>query len=163
MDLFSLLGKIYTSKTLDWVDEVDYTNPPFLINRWLAMYAPNKEYVKFLNKYTFILNPKEFAMLAWSVIPKQQRTPFVKYIKKSTEDDTYKPLFDKIKKVLNLSDNDLNSSRKYFIAVIEKNKEEWFTYFGMDKKFWKQHGLNFNKIKEGGKREGPKGLALFGI
>ena len=49
---------------------------------------------------------------------------------------------------------------------IKNDKVNWFSYYGIPKKYWKQHYLNFNLIKDFEKDKRPKpqkGLDAWGM
>ena len=51
------------------------------------------------------------------------------------------------------------------IEMMKKNMVEWFSYYGIPKKYWKKYYLNFELIKKfGNDREGGQtGLSKWGI
>jgi hypothetical protein len=85
--------------------------------------------------------------LAWSVIPKHSKAPFVKYIKQKESDGKYDFILKKIRKVLEASDNDWKYYEDTFIKAIEKDMVYWFTIFGIEKARWKEFHLNFDLMK----------------
>jgi len=164
MIIFKILGKLYTSPDVKWIKELDDDDiQPFLIQKWLMMNNNILSIVRWLDKYTFYIPPKMYLALAWSVIPKQSKTPFVKYIKSIDSIDNYDEVWLKIRKILEMSDNDFKHSKRLLLKEIEMNKIEWFRRLGMDKKVWKKHTLDFDQMKQGGKKIGKSGLELFGM
>lgn len=164
MKLFEILKNIYCNRNSKWIKDIPNEDiSPLIINRFLAMNDKVIKYVSYLNKFTFRLNSKTWLYLCWSIIPKQNQMPFVKFLKVNKTEDIYNPIWKKIRKVLELSDNDFKYCKPYLLSEIEKDKKTWFKKFGMDEKFWNIHGIDFNGIKEGGVVEGKGGLELFGL
>lgn len=165
MIIFQQLKHIYCDRDISWLKDLDDNMiQPMLLNKWFAMNNKVLSKARDLDKYTFTVPPKMFAALAWAkMFPKQFKTPFVKYIKKKEDNEAYQIIINKIRKQLQLSDNDYKYSKKRIIKYIEDNKQELFIKFGIDKKEWKKHGLDFKEIKSGGLREGKKGLDLWGF
>ena len=163
-----IMNGLYTSHNLKWLDELyDNEISPFVIQRMLAMNDYIRAQVRWLDKYVFTLqeNPKMYLSLAWTIIPKKNRAPFFKYIKKGKEDTEYDFILSKVRKHYKLSDNDFKVNRLRIIKAIEADKVNWFSYYGVKKKFWKAHYLNFNQIKEFGEKQKPKpkGLDAWGM
>jgi hypothetical protein len=166
MNIFKLLSNLYTNKKADWIKEVnDEEIKPFLIQRWLCMNDRLRVQTRWLDKYVFVLSPKMYLSLAWSVIPKLQKSPFVKYIGKAEEDTTYDFILNKVRKHMNLSDNDFDKNKERIIKAIEKDKVNWFSFYGVPKKYWKLHYIDFNLIKNFGpkKPKAQKGLEAWGM
>ena len=167
MNIFSLLKNIYTNPKSDWINKLTQDDiragnlQPFLIQRWLIMNDRVRNHVRYLDKYVFNLPPKMYISLAWSIIPKSNTTPFVKYIKKKTEEDEYAFILSKIRKHLKLSENDYHSVKIKLIESIKQDPYNWFSFYGIEKKIWKRHHLDFRKIKEFNKREKPKNIGLM--
>lgn len=150
MDLFTILNNIQTKKDLNWLNDVDDLNEiqPFILNKLLSMNINLQKQVRYLDKYTFYLASKQFIMLAWSIIPKKEKVSYNKYIKKNKElEDEYNFLIIKIRKHLEISDNDWYIIKKYYINDIENNKVDYFKSFGIDKKLWKKFDLDYKDIK----------------
>ena len=151
MNIFRVLNYLQTKNNINWLNGLDDFNEvqPFILNKWLSMDKELQRYVRFLDKYTFYLEPKQFLMLAWSVLPKKQKIGFNKYIKKNKElEEEYNFLIIRIRKVLEISDNDWKIIKKYYIQDIEENKIEYFKSFGVNKKKWKKFNLDYKKMKE---------------
>jgi hypothetical protein len=150
MDLFGILRNIYTKNNINWLNDVDQSDEiqPFLLNKWLSMDNNLQKEVRYLDKYVFYLEPKQFMMLAWSVVPKTT-FKFNKYIKKNDEiEEEYNFLITKVRKKLEISDNDWKESKHYYLEDIEKNKTQYFKSFGIDKKTWKKFGLDYKEISK---------------
>jgi len=154
MIIFQVINKLYTTNNLKWLEDVENTDAyPFIINKWLSMNEGIQKQVRYLDKFVFSLQPKQFLMLVWSVIPKQDKAPYCKYIKTSTEiEEEYNFLIIKIRKYLEISDHDWEHCKNYFLKDIEKNKIEYFKNFGIDKKIWKKFGLDFKEMKKEDKK-----------
>jgi hypothetical protein len=162
--IFKILSKLQKEKTSDWIDNIEKEDiVPFMIVKWLSMNHRFIPYANILNK-SLHLEPKQFLLYAWSIIPKSESAIRLTYIKKQEDEDVVENVvYNKIRKVLQLSDNDWQKSKKYFIKDVKDNKVEYFKSFGIEKKNWKKAGLDFEDIKVGEIREGKKGLELFGI
>ena len=161
--MFNVIKNIYTQRNSLWIEQLDVIPSPVIINKFLSMNDRILNYVKYLNQYTYNLTPKHFLYLAWATIPKYSQAPYCKYIKSNKEDDLYLPIWKKIRKVLEMSDNDFNFCRPILLKEINSNKKEWFTKLGMNKDFWTKHSVNYEEMKTGEKREGKGGLELFGL
>lgn len=164
MDLFKILGHIYTSRNSKWIEEVYQFPSPVILIRWLGMNDKILNYVRYLDKYVYNLSPKHFTYLCWAVIPKSEKVPYVKYIKKNEEDeDIYESVLEKVRKMLDMGEKDFQYCRRFLIGGISLNKVEWFKRLGMSKDEWRKHGLKFQEMKSEGKRTGKSGLELWGI
>ena len=164
MDIFTILKNIYTSRNSKWIKDLEDSEiSPLIINRFLSMNNKIISQCDFLNRYTFRLKPRSFLYLAWATIPKYERAPFCPNIKKNKEEDNYEELWIKIRKVLEMGDNDFACSKQRLLETIEKDKDKWFKMFGMNKKFWDKHGTNFSNIRDEVERKGPSGLEMFGL
>jgi len=148
MIIFDILKQLYTNKTCQWINEVEDSDiQPFLINRWLAMNEVMYKEIRFLDKYVFTLPPKMFLSMAWSVIRKQPRTPYVKYIKKSEEEEEFGFILKRIRKQFEMSTNDYEANKQRLIEMIKQDMVLWFKYYGTEKKYWKQYQLDINLLK----------------
>lgn len=167
MNIFKILSNLYTNPKSDWITDLDESFiQPFVIQRWLTMNDRVRVQTRWLDKYTFWLTPKMYLSLAWSVLPKVQKTPFVKYIKKEVIGEEFDFILPKIRKQFMIADNDYKFLKPRLIEAIKKEPSSWFAYYGVPKKYWKLYYINFNLIKEFNKKEKPKaqqGLAAFGL
>jgi len=166
MNIFDILSNLYTNKKVDWVLELEDADiVPYVIQRWLAMNDAIRVQARWLDKYVFVLSPKMYLSLAWSILPKTQRPPFIKYIKQVKEDEEYDFILSRVRQHMKLSDNDFNSNRDRIIAAIKKDIANWFSFYGIPKKYWKKYYVNFDQIKEfGPKKPNPQsGLDKWGI
>jgi len=149
MNIFSQIGNIYTNQTSSWMSELNDSDiQPFLINRFLVMNDDMRRQSRILDRYTFYLPPKMFLSMAWSIIPKREKAPFVKYIKKNKDTEEFDFILDKVRKHFSLSDNDYNSIKGRLIEEIKKDMPGWFRYYGIEKKYWKKYMQDFNNMKE---------------
>jgi len=172
MDIFYILNNLYTNKSSKWlveIEEKDLTEnniEPFLLQRWLCMNDDIRQFTRWLDKYTFNISPKMFISLAWSIIPKQNKSPFITYIKKKTLEDKYDFILPKVIKHLQLSNNDYKALKLRIINEIEKDKVNWFSFYGVPKNNWKMHNLNYEQIKnfeEDNKKPIVMGLGKWGL
>ena len=163
MNIFEILNNIYTNPRSKWIDELEDSEVvPFLINNWLSMNNQNVAICKYLDRYTFVLPVKKWLHLVWVTVPKRESVPFVKYIKKVDEDESYPELMQKVKTFLGVSGNDLEEFNKRVRPVVEQDLSKYMKFFGMEKKFWKSYGLDYNDMKvEDFKRDVKKGLDLW--
>lgn len=162
-----IMENLFTNKKIDWVMEMEDSDiQPYVIQRWLAMNDSLRVQTRWLDKYVFCLPPKMYLSLAWSVLPKSQKVPFARYIKKADEEDEWSFILDKIRKEYKLSDNDFNTNRNRLVEQIKKDMIYLFSYYGVEKKYWKKYFLDFRKIKEfNTERKGAnqKGLEAWGL
>jgi len=166
MNLPTIVQNLYINRKSSWMNEVEDNDfHPLVLQQWLVQNDAIRVQTRFLDKYVFVLPSKMFLSLAWSVIPKYQKVPFVKWTKKGDKDETYDFLFKKLRKHLEMGDNDFNANKLRIIEEIEKNKEEWFCAFGVEKKLWKKFGLDFACIKTYGKKRviPQTGLGAWGL
>jgi len=165
MNIFSIIKNLYTNKKCDWIKTIDDIDiQPFVIQRWLVMNDRVRVQTRWLDKYVFVLNPKMYLSLAWSILPKSEKTPFIKYIKKVDEQEEFDFILKKIRKQFCLSDNDFNAIKERIINQIKKDMVNWFCYYGIQKRYWKKYYLDFKQIKEYGDRpKSQKGLEAWGI
>ena len=163
MNIFSVLKNLYTSRQANWITEVDETEiQPMIVQRWLNCDTRLHIQTRWLDKYTFSIPSKMYLSLAWSVIPKGDKTPFLKYIKINREAEELDFILSLIKRQYKMSDNDFKSNKKTLIKNIRNNMAEWFKYYGIEKKHWKKYYLDFNRMKETEKKP-IKGLMAYGM
>ena len=154
MDIFYILNNLYTNKSSKWILELDDKElqenniEPFLLQRWLCLNDNVRQQVRWLDKYTFNISSKMFISLAWSVLPKYNKAPFVTWIKKKTKEEEYSFILPKIRQHLQLGGNDYKAMKTRIIKLIETDRLNWFGFYGIPKGYWKQYNLNFDKIKE---------------
>jgi len=165
-NIFSIISHLYTDKNCEWIQQLeDNEIQPFIIQRWLAMNDAIRVQTRWLDKYVYPLPPKMYLSLAWSILPKTQKTPFVKYIKKVNEDEEFDFILDKVRQHFKLSDNDFNANKQKIIDAIKNDMVGWFSFYGIPKKYCKKYYLNFNLIKTYGKTEdkSQQGLTSWGL
>ena len=163
MDIVGMLNKLYTERNSKWINELDITISPWIINDFLSMNNQIQPQVNYLDKFINYLTPKQWLTLAWCVIPKYNKTPFTKFIKKQDNEEKYHKLIIKIRKRLDMSDNDYEESKYLILNEIENNLREYCIKFGMDKQTWVDYGLDYDEIKSEGQRSGKSGLELWGL
>jgi len=166
MNIIDILKNLYTNQKADWIINIDDADiQPYVIQRWLAMNDSVRVQARWLDKYVFYLAPKMYLSLAWSVLPKTRQAPFVTYIKKQDDTEEYSFILTKVRKHFKLSDNDYNYVKERIVESIKKDMVNWFSYYGIPKKYWKLHYLNFNLIKDFGntKKKAQTGLSAWGI
>ena len=162
MNIFDILKNLYTNKESKWILEVNDSDvQPYLVQRWLVMNEKIRKYSRWLDKYVFDLTPKQYLSLAWSVIPKETKTPFVKYIKKQEEDDTFDFITVKIRKHYDMADNDYRVMKERIITDIKKDPEPWFAFYGIEKQYWAKFGLKFENIAKYGAHSIKTQKSLF--
>ena len=47
-----------------------------------------------------------------------------------------------------MADNDFNAIKNRLFEEIKKDMPLWFSYYGIEKAYWKKYNLNFNLIKD---------------
>ena len=167
--IVKIVENLYINKSSKWILELDDSDiQPFVIQNWLIMNDSIRILVRWLDKYVFKLPPKMYLSLAWSIIPKSTKMPFVMFIKKKTEEEEYDFILTKVRKHLELSDNDFNSCKHRLIKMIKDDMITWFTFYGIGRKYWKQYYLDFEQMKViRGKKEQhnntPVGLEAWGL
>jgi len=166
MNVFQIIENLYTNRRGEWIFSLDDTLiQPFVIQRFLAMNDSVRVQTRWLDKYVFSIPPKMYLSLAWSVLPKFNRPPFVKYIKQNNDEEEYQFILERVRKHYKLSDNDYKANRERLITAIKNNTIEWFKYYGIEKRFWKKYYLNFNEIKVNDKpeKEVSTSLSAWGL
>lgn len=167
MNILTILENLYVNKSSKWINEIEEESEiqPFVIQRWLTMNDRLRVQTRWLDKYVFYLPPKMYLSLAWSIIPKETKMPFIKYIKKEDEkENEFYFILNLVKQQYKMSDNDFNINKERIIKAIKNDMVNWFSYYGVKKQFWKKHELDFNLIKQFGetKKVNPqKGLDCF--
>lgn len=157
--MFHVINNIYTKRNYGWIKDEEIPQPVIVL-KWLGQNPATLPYVNILNKYAYYLSPKEFLLLAISIMPKYEKAPFNKYLKPVETEEKYFELWNKIQKSLEISDNDMVYVKKY--VDIEKNKVEWFKKLGIDKSIWKKYDVDYDNNK-GQVIKGKSGLDLFGF
>jgi len=166
MNILDILKNLYTNKNCSWINEIEDTDiQPYVIQRWLAMNDMLRVQIRWLDKYVFVLTPKMYLSLAWSIIPKTPRQPFVKYIKQVEDDEEYDFILSRVRKHFKLSDNDYNAIKNRIVEAVKKDIVGWFTFYGVPKRFWKKYYIDFNLIKKTGdnKFNNQSGLEAWGL
>ena len=160
LNLFQVIGKIYTSPNVDFVNDIDESLSPVVINLMLSYNYKLAYTTSKLDKYTFTLGIREFCMMAWANIqPKYTQAPFVKKIKTLDEEvNRYKFLLDKIQTKLEISNNDWKDCLPYFIEDIKKKTKEYLVLYGIAKKEWTKLGIDFEESKQMKKVDIKSGL-----
>ncbi len=166
MNIFEILKNLYTNRKCNWILKIeDRDIAPFVIQRWLAMNDSLRVQTRWLDKYVFALSPKMYLSLAWSIIPKLAKAPFVKYIKKAEENEEFTFILSRVRKHFKMADNDFNIMKSRIIKAIKEDMVFWFSYYGIEKKYWKKYYLKFDLIKEFGPKrvKAQRGLEAFGM
>jgi len=163
--LMKIMSKLQKASNSNWINEIEETDiVPFMITRYLSMSYLFMPYANLLNQ-SLHLPPKQFLLYAWSIVPKKEKAIRLNYIKKFVEENVVEDvIFNKIKKILDIGENDWKHEKKYFERDLAANKTEYFKMFGVEKKYWGKAQLNFEDIKgEEGEIKGKSGLELFGL
>jgi hypothetical protein len=164
MNIFEILNQLYTNKSCQWILELeDNEIEPFVIQKFLSMNDSLRTSVRWLDRYVFTLPSKMWLSLAWSVIPKYSKMPFIRYIKKVEEEQTYDYILKEVRKQFQLSDNDYKHNKSRILDAIKKDMCSWFKYYGIPKKYWKENLLDFSQMKAEDKKDANKGLGAWGI
>jgi hypothetical protein len=165
MELFKIIEQLYVNKSAKWILELeDNEIEPFVIQKFLSMNDNLRVPVRWLDKYTFTLPPKMWLSLAWSVLPKYPKMPFIRYIKKVEEEQTFDFILKEVRKQFLLSDNDYKHNKSRILDSIKKDMTGWFMYYGIQKKYWKEHQLDWSQMKVGKEvNNNNKGLEAWGI
>lgn len=161
--MFKILSYIQKKPNVEWINDIEVEDiNPFMIMKYFSMHIKFIPYANKLNQSLF-LSSKQFLLYAWSIVPKNDNAVRISYIKKSEDEDIVESvIYSKIRKSLDLSDNDWKYSKKYFEKDVNENKVEYFKMFGIEKKLWKKAGLDFEQMR-GQERKGKTGLEVFGI
>jgi hypothetical protein len=166
MNVIQIVENLYTAKKANWIVDIDDAEiEPYVIQHFLVMNDAIRVQTRWLDKYVFSIPAKMWLSLAWSVLPKYPKQPFVQYIKKTENEEEYEFILREIRKQFKLADNDYNAMRTRIIKEIKKDMPGWFKYYGIQKKYWKQYYLNFNVMKEDDKKpeQVTKALGAWGI
>lgn len=167
MNIFQVLSGLYTQTNSRWMKDItDSDIQPFVINRWLSMNDNVRKVTHWLDRYVFFLPPKMYLSLAWSVLPKTKKAPFIKYIKQESEDTEFNFIYSKIRKQFSLSDNDWVIVKPYIHNAIKKDMINWFSYYGVKKPYWRRYQLDYEQMKNFNRDEGRparKGLEAWGL
>jgi len=160
LNLFQTLDKIYTAKDLDWVENIDPSLSPVVINLMLFNNYRISHIVSRLNVDVHRMSVKDFCVLAWaSIQPKLLRAPFCKSIKKLDDVETpYDFLLVKIQHKLEIGSNDWSSCKHLFLKDVKANTKEYLVAYGCSKKEWNKVGYDFADSKEMNKRDIKSGL-----
>ena len=161
-DLFYIINCIYTKQDSTWIDALDEYPSPVVLNKFLGMNDNISAYAKFLDRFVYWLDARHWIALAWSVVPKYSKAPFVKFIKKSDEVEMLEPLLAKVRNVLELGDSDYLCCKDLIVSEVLKDKKKWFSALGMGKEFVEKFGLNYSDL--GGEiKTGKSGLELWDL
>lgn len=166
MNITTILQHLYTDRKPHWIKDIDDNLiQPYVIQRWLCMNDGLRVQTRWLDKYVFVLSPKMYLSLAWSIIPKVNKMPYNKYIKVVSDEEEFEFILSRVRKHFNLADNDYNSMKERILNEIKNNMVDWFSFYGIKRKYWKKYYLDFNLIKKFGQlREGGQaGLEKWGM
>ena len=155
MNIYDILKNLFTNPSSKWILEVeDKDIKPVLIQRYLLMHNATMRHAAVLNKFTFSLSPKMYLSSVWSLLffngKKMNKAPFIKYIKKNTDIPKYDFILAKVKRQFAMSDKDLKIVTPFLIKAIDKNKYEWFSYYGCNSQQWLEHNLNMDLMRKYG-------------
>lgn len=166
MNIISIIENLYTNRQTTWIKLLDEGDiEPFIIQRWLAMNDMIRVQVRWLDKYVFNIPAKMYLSLAWSIIPKTGKMPYIKYIKMVDEEEEFGFILSRVRRQFKLSDNDYKANKERLIKQIKDNMVLWFSYYGIPKGYWNKYYINFELIKQYGKngRQSQQGLEAWGI
>lgn len=152
LNIFETVTAIYTSPNVKFVKYMNNNFNSYQIHRILSKYLAYKGKtitLTKLSKIIFYLTTKEYCAYAWSLIqPKLSRTPYIPKEVKNTDETKYDFLLDKIKKRLEIGENDWKYCKSYFIDDVKKNTMDYLIFYGCEKKDWKALGLEFEDSKK---------------
>ena len=161
MEIFSIIKELYTNKNSSWIIDMESKDiEPFVIQHFLIMNDKIRVQVRWLDKYVFTLPSKMWLSLAWSVLPKYDKQPFIPFIKTEKEEEEFEFILSLIRKHFNIKGNDYNTNKNRLISYIKKDMPNWFKYFGIEKRYWKQYFLDYNKMKESNVNVKQTGIGL---
>ena len=162
MIIFEVLKHLYTSKDLGWLDNVEENDvQPLIVQRWLSCDDRINTQTRWLDKYVFTLSSEMYLSLAWSIIPKNTKMPFLKYISINRDEEELGFILKLVRKEFSLSDNDYKYVKDYLIKAIRKDMVAWFKYYGIERHIWKKYYLNFDEMSKDDKVK-QRGLDSFG-
>jgi len=166
MNVFQIIGKLFTSNSPKWILDVDEKiTTPVLIQKFLSLYPQSKPAARVLTKYAYDLNLRMYLGCAWSMLffngKKMTKAPFIKYPKKSKKTEKYQYIYDKLKKQFSLSEKDLQDVKVFVDADIEAKKTSWFCYYNAPKTMWLENNINHKLMKEYGGRDSKGVKTLF--
>jgi len=164
MNIIDIVKNLYVNKNSKWLKNINEDEiQPYVIQRWLAMNDMIRMQTRWLDKYVFVLPPKMYLSLAWSVIPKVRNPPFCEYIKKRDETEEFDFILKKIRKHFEMSDNCFQCNKSRILTEIKKDMGSWFRYYGIPKRYWKTYCLDFSKIKFIEEKKEIKNLGEWGL
>ncbi|GEM_PF-2444865 len=152
MNVFDILKNLYTNPSSKWIIELDDSCiQPVVIQRFLSLNNITVRQARVLNKFVFYTSPKVYLSAAWSLLffdgKKLNKTPFIKYPKKDDKQDRYFFLYEKIQKHFNLSDTQINLMKQTLLKEIDKDKVNWFSFYGIDKQYWTRNYMNIDQLR----------------
>jgi len=138
---------LYCANDPEIVNEIK--REPFILNRILSMNESMINICENINKYTQIADSKIIKGLMWLSIPKLYKAPYFELIKKKSIIDDFDFLFEKIKKYFHWSDREIELHKPLFEIMFANGDilRELFQFFGIEKKYYKEFGINFKKQK----------------
>jgi len=152
MNIFDILKQLFTATTADWILTVDNNDiNPVIIQRFLSLHRDSAKTARITNKFVYTLPPKMYLSTVWTLLSdngkKYKKTPFIKYPKKEEKEHKYKFIHDKMKKQYQLSDTDFNVVEQFVNRDIEKNKVDWFSYYGAKREQWLKNDLDMTLLE----------------
>ena len=169
MNILEILQKLFTCKTSKWILDVDDKDiNPVIIQRFLVLNNMTMMKSRILNRFVYTVPPKVYLSAAWTVLffdgKKLNKTPFIKYPKKTEVKRKYGFIHDKMRKQFHMSEKDLEIVIAFIDANIKKDKPTWFSYYGIKKHEWKMNDIDINLMRAYGDRTTVKskvGLDAF--
>ena len=166
MNIFQILNGLYTQTNGIWMRDIPEREiQPFLINRWLAMNDGVRNIAHWLDRYVY-LPPKMYLSLAWSVLPKTKKAPFVKYIKQGKDDTEFEFLYKLVRKQYDISDKDFEAIKPMLYDAIKRDMVNWFSYYGIPRGYWQRYNIDYRAMKKFNRDEGrpaKQGLEAWGL
>jgi hypothetical protein len=146
MNMFEIIQNLYTNPTSSWIlDLNDDMINSVMIQKFLALEPRSMKVARVLSKFVYKMPPKMYLGCAWSLLffdgQKMSKVPFIKYPKKNDKGEKNQCVYDKVKVHFKIGNNEIKHIKRFIDKQLELNKKEWFFFYGIEKKYWRQHNI----------------------
>ena len=147
MEITQQLESVFCTKKINDLEDSE----PFVLNRFLSFHPPALNTANKLNRFMFRNNKKLIFGLMMVATPTLHRTPFIQYVKKKdeTEHEMWF-LLEKVKQYHSWSMRELKMQLPLLLKIFEDKEilREYFVFFGIEKKRYKEYSLEFSMQKK---------------
>jgi len=165
----TIVQYLVTRNDSKWILSIpDVDIKPRVIQYMLLLNQRFYHMARFMNQYVDVLPKKMYLGALWTLLffnqKKMDNVPKLFFPKKASDKERYPFITSLFKEQFQISGKDYEVSKPFIEASIEQDKPTWFSYYGVDKKHWHTHGIDYKMMKDYGDRVKQKpqlGLARW--